>query len=716
MADQTRTFTSGLWHGVRDTSEPFDDTPDTLQDAVNVYLPDPQSGSGAFGRPAFQEFSGANPPGAVVAPFGQTINGTFYTGGQAVFPIGNSTDSLMIVGGVAYTVTYPTAVDYMPGVSSRVCITPGVSPLNHRFGAPYGICVTQLDHYLIVNDGVFTPWVYDTQTQLASVINAFPAVNNLSTDVINNTRVAVAAHQVQLLDATGMPSLLTAAAGTVTLPAGTVPKNTWAAWRVKYTVAGGYAMTAAPANYTTGYVSEAAAIAALDAAYPAVDNSTTVWNEGYFTLLADVTHDFVCGTTPLITSGPYPPGHVQTLNYYAGRAAPWQAIGNPCVYTGAVFFIDSDGLTLLWSEPNDPFTGYQQSNYDNAWTLAQTSNAPLYALSATNVALYYYREYTIGSLQGAPGVDFQNTATHDSVSFNIGCTSPASICQFGQYTYFADAAGRPHRFTAGTAPDKIWLQARNVFQDRFNDIPVPVAFLDPNLNAYVVLPFTQTPSVGLAFDALTGRYMGRWVIAGTVNPSVTGMKVDACGVVNASITSSVKGRQMAMVLGTGHDGTTYGYGWVLQSVRLSATYNGYPAYSDAYLDPDTLTQVAVGQENSVQTNRLGYSTVINYDLGQVRTILDTDQSTTPANGPTTTISVTTPNGVYAGWTPVTPPQSYDGVNLATFLASGQITGRGMRVLASNAQTIPLVSPWPNQWVCYRVEADVVPSRAYPGER
>ena len=57
MAGTERTLTSGLWHGVRNTSEPFDDTPDLLQDATNIVIPDPQAGSGAYGRPAFRQYA-----------------------------------------------------------------------------------------------------------------------------------------------------------------------------------------------------------------------------------------------------------------------------------------------------------------------------------------------------------------------------------------------------------------------------------------------------------------------------------------------------------------------------------------------------------------------------------------------------------------------------------------------------------------------------------
>jgi hypothetical protein len=707
MADTTQTFRSGLWNGVRNTTEPFDDTPNLLQDATNMYIPDPEAGSGAFGRPAFRQFPSFVPsPGGAVPPFGQTINGVFYGVGQGSYGTANGT-SVFFFGGVMYVSGYPLSVTAASGVAGRVCITTGAVDSS---GDDARVYVTQIDKYLVVNDGVFTPWVYDTTTNLASVIDAFPAVVNLSTDALN-TRVAIAAQQMQLLDATGKPNLFTVPASTANLPAGTLLKNTWGAFRVTYTVAGGYAIDAAPATYTTGYATEALAIAALDTAYPAVTQSSTVWNVGYFTIQADASHDFVAGTTPLILAGAYPPGHCQALHYYAGRAAPWQAFGNPVVFSGAVFFIyATDRKTLLWSEPNDPFTGYQQSDYDNAWTLAQTSNDYLWALAATNVALYYFREYSIGALQGAPGVDFRNTATHDSVSYNIGCTSAASICLFGQWVYFADAMGRTHRFSYGSPPDKLWLQARAMYEDAVVGTGstygiAPRAFLDPNLNVYVVFPWSVAggtyPTIGLAYDAMTGRYMGRWVLAGSGSAG-SGFRIDTCGTLQSrtSYTDGVVG-----VLLGGSTGATHGYLWVLMSMpQVEAAWaTPVPLYADS------TPTVTYGQTNSIKTNRLGYSTTANYTLGQVRLVLDSNSPTIPAAGVSTNISVTSPNGVYADWAAVTAPDSYDGVNLATFLGSGQVTGRAFQVTASNNQTSA-------QWVCYRVEADVVAGRAYTGER
>src|SRR5690606_22099470 len=135
----------------------------------------------------------------------------------------------------------------------------------------------------------------------------------------------------------------------------------------------------------------------------------------------------------------------------------------------AVFFIlqTVEGVaartTIAWSEPNQPGVGYQQTDYDNAWTLTQTSADPLYALAATNDALYYFRAFSIGAITGAPNVNFQNTATHDVVSGNVGCVESSTVRTFRNYVYFADAQSRPYRFAMGGAPEPIWQQASFLF-------------------------------------------------------------------------------------------------------------------------------------------------------------------------------------------------------------------------------------------------------------
>lgn len=95
------------------------------------------------------------------------------------------------------------------------------------------------------------------------------------------------------------------------LPAQTVPADTWALYSLEINAAGNITVTPAAANATTGYASEAAAIAALPAR---ANNATTAWM-GYLTVKTKSATAWVAGTDALAggTSG----NVASTTNYYA---------------------------------------------------------------------------------------------------------------------------------------------------------------------------------------------------------------------------------------------------------------------------------------------------------------------------------------------------------------------------------------------------------------
>ena len=120
-----------------------------------------------------------------------------------------------------------------------------------------------------------------------------------------------------------------------------------------------------------------------------------------------------------------------------GSGTSWAAIGEPQIYQGSLMFISATtfsnvtgGIGIIWSEPNQPATGYMQSGFADFWNLIQTGNSQLYALKATNSGLYYSRAGSWGVLSGTPSVNFQNTATQDVVSYNVGCVSSKSVKAF----------------------------------------------------------------------------------------------------------------------------------------------------------------------------------------------------------------------------------------------------------------------------------------------
>lgn len=222
-----------------------------------------------------------------------------------------------------------------------------------------------------------------------------------------------------------------------------------------------------------------------------------------------------------------------------GAGGSWTAQGQPVVFAGALFFICKTvpggssvvaGLGMIWSEPFQPAVGYVQSGYADFWNMVEQASAPLYALWATNAYLYYFRERSIGALAGAPNVNFSTTASADAVSTSVGCTAPASICQFGDTIFFVDNIGRPYSFSGTDTPRELWKQLRGQIDANPSYIANPTATalvgigcVVPQLNVVLLGGWssspTNSPPLGpttlYCFDAASGQYYGRWSGAAT---------------------------------------------------------------------------------------------------------------------------------------------------------------------------------------------------------
>lgn len=124
--------------------------------------------------------------------------------------------------------------------------------------------------------------------------------------------------------------------------------------------------------------------------------------------------------------------------------------GQPTVYYAKLFGIKADERsTLVWSEENDPETGYEAGGFNNSWTLGQTDQEPLHAIRGTNEALYYWRARSTGAIVGAANDDFRTSGTHEAVSLTIGTTSPDAVVQAGGSFWLLDADARPQRLPIG---------------------------------------------------------------------------------------------------------------------------------------------------------------------------------------------------------------------------------------------------------------------------
>ncbi len=401
---------------------------------------------------------------------------------------------------------------------------------------------------------------------------------------------------------------------------------------------------------------------------------------------------------------------------FDGMGTAWVAFGPPEQWGGSGFFVltsvNSVGarLDIVWSEPNDWTTGYQQTNFDNRWTLEQSGTTPIYGLSPTNTALYYFRQRSIGAITGTVGPDLASTATHDLISNNIGSEAPQTIVQFGGYIYFCDVIGRPNRFAVGSVTvETIWHQLRGIVDTSSTGFPGVTALtatgaLEPTLNQYCVaiwspVPGGQaSPTEWYAFDAATGIYVGPW----SIGPTATGVSVDCLG----SFVDN-QGRGALVVLGSATTGGTSGYAWsmsdlsgvpdllVLEDLTTFLTDESTPG-----VDITTEGQAAIWMDNgqvpliNVQTDRLGYSEDIVW-LWDQATILTGSQAP---------ISVTIQTPLTAGTvegTP-TPTASQDGIYR---------TQMGLDLQGREA--IVTVSPTTadSQWSIARVSVVGIPSAA-----
>lgn len=711
---QERSLPSGLWNGVRNTTEPFDDAPNLLQDATNIYIPDPQVGSGVYARPGFSRGMWTSRTNF----YKSEQYGTFPNQkGQCVYAYRGYT--IIICGGQCY---------YIDGSTTTAATE--FTPTNVLIDASARTFCTTLNNKLIVSDGVNPPWMTSPEDAWAATVINYEDATVLLSRGSPDTTLAVASVTTAVQDTTGVTTFTTVSAAGLTFPVGTVPIDQWAAWRVRYTTAGGLVLVSASANYSSGYASEAAAIAAL----PSV-SVPTQFNVGYVTLKTKAGSTWVARTDALQGGAS---GNVAShTNYYAGTPTVWAAYGKPGIFTGALFFImarlGSDysdtsptGIrsTVVWSEPNQPEVGYFQSNYDNQWTLTQTGTDPIYALEPSNVALYYFRQYSIGALQGAPGVDFRNTATHDTVSENIGCVAAATICSWGNIVYFADAQGRCNRFAYGGHVEKVWLQNRADFEAQAETGIAQAAlvnfyacaFLDPNTNIYCLfgwanlnaLPAAVTsiavPRVGYAYDALTGRALGKWFMAGG-NSTTIGLPIDCAGTVssNGSTLVGVLSYQLGTVPTLNNSQpTTEGYLWTFVSVNVSGS-----ASSLYFLDSTGERTTFYGTYQSLTTARLGYTTEKQMQVSQIRVVGST---TNNAAGLNVQAVVTSEYGTTSPLT-AEQPIAANGIPMARIAATGDpvqagTVGRSFQVVISNAGGTTF-SDAVTQFVVYRVVADVI---------
>ena len=661
---KTVTHRSVSWTGVRSTQNPLSRPPNLhlLFAATNGRCLDASAGGGFYARPGFARptsvSSGGNASQGVYCHRG--LNGTNY--------------NFLFVNGKVWR--FSTDLTTAPT---------DVTPTNIIQGVGKFVYATSLDDEMIVNDGVNKPWrasslgstpivatVIEQQTP-ATALSRGSTDTNLANTAFSFTYRAGGSLGTQATQAAS-------AVGTALGALGQIAANTWGIVLVELSSTPTMTFTAA-FNAGSGYATETLAIAALPA------RTATRWYVGYFTVQADAGAVWIAGTDAL--AGGTTGNQAQTTNYYAGEGPAYSVFGQPVIHYGAVFWIYNQvegtyaRTTIGWSEPNEPSVGYQQTDYDNQWTLEQTSSDPLYALGPTNGVLYYFRQLSIGAIAGAPGVNFQGTATHDLVSGNVGCVSPKTVAIVLGTIYFCDMNGRPWRFRGGAAPEPIWEQ---VIQSTTSPVTVPYgvardawAVIDPNLNLYLVAPwpvaglsggaysYTSPPVNAYAFNALTGAYMGNWAIAGNPIIEVGGILVDAN---NCPALCILQGNA---------SGTMY-------------IWRQYREWEGVWLDNSVLPSI------DITASPLVYDGVATVRAQQLRVLHGYD--TAGGGGvPSVAVTATSPAQASASLTALASTNTAASIEGRTVFPLDLAVTRGLSFVVTPATAA-------NQWHCWGVELDV----------
>jgi len=235
----------------------------------------------------------------------------------------------------------------------------------------------------------------------------------------------------------------------------------------------------------------------------------------------------------------------------SGNPTHTVASGPPTVYYDQLFFVCETGSignqsTLIWSEPNTPFTGYVQTvagfTYADTWTLSQTGSDDITCILGTNTALYYWRQSSMGALYGSPALNFSTTATHDSISSNTGTRAAKCVVATDREIYFLDQIGRPHVLEYGGFLQPIYQDCLNTLVFAASDMWPPNANQQPvatlatfsgsgcydantkciywSVSLSYTLSVTQLPPQIYVIDTRTKKFYGQWSHTSFISPPI----------------------------------------------------------------------------------------------------------------------------------------------------------------------------------------------------
>lgn len=207
-------------------------------------------------------------------------------------------------------------------------------------------------------------------------------------------------------------------------------------------------------NPATGVLTKDISAANLAAAGITLTTTAGVWliQFGQTLVVADSV-----GNVPFVWNGTAGGGLTKLTNAPASRA------GAPTVYYGKLFFIKQGTNTLVWSEENQPNTGYEAGGYNNAWSLTQTGGGNLFGILGTNDGLYFWRHDTAGVIRGAATSTFQSDGTMDSISQQTGILLGTRAVWAGEAVWWVAGDGRPMVYRPDVGALDLGLQVQRRF-------------------------------------------------------------------------------------------------------------------------------------------------------------------------------------------------------------------------------------------------------------
>lgn len=265
--------------------------------------------------------------------------------------------------------------------------------------------------------------------------------------------------------------------------------------------------------------------------------------------------------------------------------------------------------TVIWGQPSDARTGYQQDGFENTITLVQTSSEVLGAISAEEGAVIYWRHKGIGSLVGTVNEDFRAAATKDTISSTSGSDSPAAVCVVNRRHYYVDMDGRVLRaLVGGGEPQQLWYPVRRELEDHIgseaNRAIVTQCARAAYHEDYGLVLFTIWDRQTLyAFDAESGTFVGTFVIGGPPGASI---HIDAMG----SMTDA-DNRACFMIIGT----RTNVYGTATQGVVWRQKFS---SDTNQWLDQaDVSDPTCIGLTRAIESHWISKNSAAEFRVNEV---------------------------------------------------------------------------------------------------